>query len=79
MIIGTHTGVKVSDAKGLVRKELIDRGEALVYYEPGGTVVSRSGDNCVVSYCNQWYLNYADENWKKRVLNHDQNNFKTNS
>jgi leucyl-tRNA synthetase len=79
MIIGAHTGVKVSDAKGLVRKELIERGEALAYYEPGGNVVSRSGDVCVVSYCNQWYLNYADENWKKRVLNHVQNTFKTNS
>lgn len=51
----------------------------MVYYEPGGHVVSRSGDVCVVSYCDQWYLNYADEKWKKRVLNHVTNNFKTNN
>lgn len=70
MLIGNFKGSKVAEAKALVRKELIDRAEALIYYEPGGNVVSRSGDVCVVSYCNQWYLNYADEDWKKRVLNH---------
>jgi leucyl-tRNA synthetase len=41
---------------------------AVQYYEPNGNVVSRSGDVCVVSFCEQWYINYADENWKKRVL-----------
>jgi leucyl-tRNA synthetase len=41
--------------------------------------VSRSGDECVVAYCDQWYINYADEDWKKRVMNHVVNNFKTNS
>jgi len=53
MIIGSHTGVKVSDAKGLVKKELIDSGEALVYYEPGGKVISRSRDECIVNYYNK--------------------------
>lgn len=79
MIIGNFKGSKVADAKNLVRKELIDNGHALVYYEPGGHVVSRSGDVCVVSFIEQWYINYADENWKKRVLNHVEKTFKTNS
>ena len=60
MIIGNFKGAKVTEAKGLVRKELIEAGHAIIYYEPGGNVVSRSGDTCVVSYCEQWYLNYAD-------------------
>jgi leucyl-tRNA synthetase len=60
MLIGNFKGAKVAEAKSLVRKELIDRGDAIIYYEPGGNVVSRSGDVCVVSYCDQWYLNYAD-------------------
>lgn len=60
MLIGNYKGQKVVDAKVLVKKEMIENGQALVYYEPGGNVVSRSGDVCVVSYCNQWYLNYAD-------------------
>ena len=79
MLIGTFKGSKVTDAKALVRKEMLDSSEALVYYEPGGRVVSRSGDECVVSYCDQWYINYADENWKKRVLEHVEKNFWTNS
>jgi leucyl-tRNA synthetase len=70
MILGNFKGSKVLDAKNLVRKELIDNEQALVYYEPGGNVVSRTGDTCVVSFCDQWYINYADENWKKRVLNY---------
>lgn len=61
MIIGQYSGKKVSEAKNLVRKDLIDAGSALVYYEPSGHVVSRSGDECVVAYCDQWYINYADE------------------
>lgn len=68
MIIGKYKGQKVTDAKPLVRKDLMEEKLALQYYEPNGNVVSRSGDVCVVSFCEQWYINYADENWKKRVL-----------
>lgn len=32
MIIGNFKGSKVTDAKNLVRKELIDSGQALIYY-----------------------------------------------
>lgn len=32
MIIGNFKGAKVSEAKNLVRKELIEGGHALVYY-----------------------------------------------
>lgn len=79
MVIGNFKGTKVSDAKNLIRKELLESNQVLIYYEPSGKVVSRSGDECVVSYCDQWYLNYADEQWKKRVLNHVEKNFKCNS
>jgi leucyl-tRNA synthetase len=36
MLIGNFKGQKVVDAKNLVRKQLIDQGQALIYYEPGG-------------------------------------------
>lgn len=32
MLIGNFKGAKVAEAKTLVRKELIDRGDAIVYY-----------------------------------------------
>ena len=70
MIIGKFKGSKVLEAKSLVKKELIEEALALVYYEPNGNVVSRSGDTCVVKYCEQWFLNYANESWKKKVISH---------
>ena len=60
MIIGKYKGEKVTDAKPLVKNDLIQQKQALTYYEPNGNVVSRSGDICVVSFCDQWYINYAD-------------------
>lgn len=51
MLIGKYKGMKVCDAKPLVRKDMIDSGEALPYFEPENTVISRNGDECVVSYC----------------------------
>lgn len=32
MLIGNFKGQKVVDAKNLVRKEMIEQGQALVYY-----------------------------------------------
>lgn len=32
MLVGSFAGAKVADAKNLVRKEMIEKGEALVYY-----------------------------------------------
>lgn len=51
MIIGNYKGLKVCDAKPLVRKDMIASGEALPYYEPENLVVSRNGDECIVSFC----------------------------
>jgi leucyl-tRNA synthetase len=38
-----------------------------MYYEPDGVVISRGGENCVVGFVDQWFLNYADEEWKEKV------------
>lgn len=43
--------MKVNEAKNVVRKELIENNEADIYWEPESKVISRSGDECVVSYC----------------------------
>lgn len=34
---------------------MIEVGEAVIYMEPEKRVVSRSGDQCVVALCDQWY------------------------
>jgi len=28
----------------------------------------RSGEECVVALCDQWYLNYGEEKWKAEAL-----------
>ncbi|CAD8130500.1 unnamed protein product [Paramecium sonneborni] len=53
MIIGKYKGMKVCDAKVFIRKDMIDSGKALPYFEPENTVISRNGDEGVVSFCEQ--------------------------
>ncbi|XP_058124293.1 leucine--tRNA ligase, cytoplasmic [Anopheles ziemanni] len=68
MLVGEHKGKKVQDVKKDLRQYLVDRNEADVYYEPEKTIMSRSGDVCVVALCNQWYLNYGEEVWQKQAV-----------
>lgn len=64
MLVGEHKGMKVSDAKPLIRKKLELEGLAIPYSEPEKKVMSRSGDECVVALTDQWYLLYGEEEWK---------------
>ncbi|EGR26946.1 leucyl-tRNA synthetase, putative [Ichthyophthirius multifiliis] len=70
MLVGKYKGKKVQEAKEQVKKDLIISQEAVSYYEPEGKVISRSGDECIVSLCDQWYISYNDENWKKQIREH---------
>jgi leucyl-tRNA synthetase len=54
MLVGPYKGRKVSEAKPLIKEELIAAGAALPYSEPEKTVMSRSGDECVVALTDQW-------------------------
>eukprot|EP00092_Neocalanus_flemingeri_P034373 GFUD01037380.1.p1 GENE.GFUD01037380.1~~GFUD01037380.1.p1 ORF type:complete len:1177 (+),score=448.54 GFUD01037380.1:84-3614(+) len=64
MVVGDHKGKSVQDAKPLIRTELLSAGLAEVYKEPEKKVVSRSGEECVVSLCDQWYIDYGEEQWR---------------
>ncbi|KAI7849907.1 leucyl-tRNA synthetase [Circinella umbellata] len=64
MVIGKYKGEKVQDAKPKIKDELIKAGEAFVYNEPEGLIMSRSGDECIVALMDQWYLDYGEDNWK---------------
>ncbi|VDO49038.1 unnamed protein product, partial [Brugia timori] len=67
MVTGKYAGQKTAEVKKEIREELITSGEATLFVEPEKKVVSRSGDECVVALCDQWYLNYGDEEWKKEA------------
>ncbi len=73
MLYGEFKGMSVQEAKLLVKKQLVDSGLAFNYAEPDGQVISRSGDECVAAYLDQWYFNYGseqnggDEEWYQKA------------
>ena len=51
MLVGAAEGDTVEIAKPKVKKELMDQGLAVPYYEPEGEIISRTGDKCIVACC----------------------------
>lgn len=70
MLVGEHKGMKVKDAKPLIKDALINQGLAVNYSEPAGKVVSRSGDECVVALKDQWYMTYGEKDWRAQTEAH---------
>lgn len=54
MLVGNYKGKKVSEVKRKIQGTLVENKEAVLYQEPEKTVISRSGDKCVVALCDQW-------------------------
>jgi leucyl-tRNA synthetase len=70
MTVGPHSGKKVSEAKPIIKEEMIEAGQACLYFEPESRVVSRTNDECVVAATDQWYLAYGEESWTEAVRKH---------
>eukprot|EP00578_Thalassiosira_sp_NH16_P016934 CAMPEP_0181125480 /NCGR_PEP_ID=MMETSP1071-20121207/27075_1 /TAXON_ID=35127 /ORGANISM="Thalassiosira sp., Strain NH16" /LENGTH=1112 /DNA_ID=CAMNT_0023210931 /DNA_START=116 /DNA_END=3451 /DNA_ORIENTATION=+ len=70
MNVGPYSGKKVSEAKPLIKDEMIAAGQAHLYFEPESKVVSRTNDECVVASTDQWYLAYGEESWCSAVKKH---------
>jgi len=70
MLVGQFKGEKVSKVKPLIKELLVKQGDAFIYHEPEGKVVSRSGEECVVALSDQWYLIYGEEKWRGQVKSH---------
>ncbi|SCU82602.1 LADA_0C06678g1_1 [Lachancea dasiensis] len=68
MIYGKYKGDKVEVAKNKLKADLIAAKAAFVYNEPESLVVSRSGDDCIVSLEDQWYVDYGEESWKAQAI-----------
>nr|GMC75352.1 leucine--tRNA ligase, cytoplasmic-like [Ipomoea batatas] len=64
MVVGEFSGMKVQDAKSLIRSKLLEMNQAVVYSEPEKKVISRSGDECVVALTDQWYIIYGEPEWR---------------
>lgn len=61
MLVGEQKDRPVQEAKPAIKAAMVASGDAAVYYEPDGQCVSRSGDECVVAFCDQWYINYGEK------------------
>ncbi|OQR70265.1 leucine--tRNA ligase [Tropilaelaps mercedesae] len=64
LLVGTYAGKKIQDVKKLIQNELMKNQEAVLYMEPEKKIIARSGEECVVALCDQWYLDYGDKSWK---------------
>ncbi len=59
-------GKKAEEGKDLIKKELIEKGFAIKYYEPTGKVVCRCLTECIIKMVeDQWFIEYNDAKWKK--------------
>lgn len=67
MLVPEYIGKKVNEVRKPIRTMLIHNKQAFIYMEPEKEVLSRSGDSCVVALCDQWYLDYGNEDWKEQV------------
>ncbi|MEM2205446.1 MAG: leucine--tRNA ligase [Candidatus Hadarchaeales archaeon] len=67
--IPVYGGKMVSEAKNLVKQDLLSRGEAALMYEFSlKPVRCRCGSPVVIKVVeDQWFLNYADEEWKEKA------------
>lgn len=65
---GDYKGMKVIDAKEKIKKALLKKKEAEIFYELTGEVVSRSLTKCIVKIVSdQWFIKYGNKKWKKQV------------
>ncbi|XP_041049891.1 leucine--tRNA ligase, cytoplasmic isoform X1 [Carcharodon carcharias] len=68
MLVDGYKGQKVQEVKKPIQRKMVDAEEAMIYMEPEKQVISRSADECVVALCDQWYLDYGEETWKKQAV-----------
>lgn len=68
MLTGSYSGKSVSEAKPLIKMDLINAKKAIPYCEPEAKVVARTGDECVVALMDQWYIAYGEPIWKEKVI-----------
>jgi len=67
---GKYAGLKVEQAKDLIKEELLNQGKADVMYEPTGKVVCRCLTPSIVKIVkNQWFIKYGDLQWKEKAHN----------
>jgi leucyl-tRNA synthetase len=63
---GTYSGMRVSEAKPIITKNLKELGVADSMYELPEKVICRCTTECIVKILeDQWFLKYSDPEWKR--------------
>jgi leucyl-tRNA synthetase len=65
---GEYAGMKVEEAKDLVKDKLIEQGEAVAMYELTGDVVCRCLTPSIIKVVSdQWFIAYGNPEWKAQT------------
>ncbi len=65
---GKYNGLRVSECKEVIIKDLKEQGIADSMYETEDLVICRCNTKCIVKILkDQWFLKYSDEKWKELV------------
>ena len=73
MISGKYANMKESEARNLIRNDLIESKNALLIYvlANDSVVKCRCGATVIVKVVeDQWFINYGDKKWKDNVIAH---------
>ena len=67
---GKFAGMPVPQAQEILKKELVESNDAVMFYEPSGKVVCRCLTECTIKIVSdQWFLKYGDKKWKEEARN----------
>jgi leucyl-tRNA synthetase len=69
MSIGKYEGKPESEARELIKKDMISSGTAISIYVIGNAepVICRCGTEIIVKKVDQWFINYGNKAWKDDV------------
>ncbi len=63
---GKYGGMNIPTCQEAIKKDLLQEGDAVMFWEPTGKVVCRCLTPCIVKVVsNQWFLEYDNPEWKK--------------
>lgn len=82
---GKYSGMKVEDAKNLMKEDLIKENHADIFYDLSEEVICRCGSKVLIKKVDdQWFIDYSNEKLTNDTINHVKkmnilpNTFKTN-
>lgn len=71
---GKYAGMRVYDAKELVKKELMESGNAEIMYDLSEEVICRCGERVIIKKVkDQWFINYGSQELKTKTKAHVKN------